>query len=113
MREKGYLQTCELAEKLTAELGRTVTVSGLNSALSRGRIKGVLHKASNLWFFPADTKLPNSKKKNGENKQDEPVVLEPWVNWPAPGVVKIAVMGLKRNYQVSERRDLGWLCGVL
>jgi transposase InsO family protein len=35
MREKGYLQTYELAEKLTAELGRRVTVSALRLDRSR------------------------------------------------------------------------------
>jgi hypothetical protein len=120
MREKGYLQTCELAQKLSAELGRQITVAALRGQHERGHIQGELHKASNLWFYPADTKLPvkltkgdKKEHKNPTKVVDEPVALGgPWVNWQAPEFVKIPMMGLKRNYPVVGRRDFGWFGAV-
>jgi hypothetical protein len=94
MHAKGFLQVRELAEKLTAETGKRVTAKALRCARERGRIKGFLHKGSNIWFFPADTKyypgkLPENlvrRATKGYLGPDEPLELGPWAVWPAPDV---------------------------
>jgi hypothetical protein len=116
MRAKGYVQAQELIEKLSSELGRTITLSALRNARGRGRIKGKFHKESNLWFFPLDTKWPNPIRRKGtklketkgramNESSEEPALLGPWANWQAPGFVKMA----GRNYQVWGAPSRGWL----
>lgn len=111
MGPKGYLQVKELADKLTKETGRKVTVNALKAHWVRGRIDGVFHEPSNLWFFKADTKLPKRMPKVPKprvEENSEPILQGPWVTWPAPGFVRMG----KRNYLVWGSRDWGWLGGV-